>query len=185
MNVNLLTEPAESAFLYIWDTDGTVYTLMSPTQTWNGILPSSQDYYIEVRSVSAQNITYQLNVEIPAVSSAPASPEGPKIAVDKPIRFAVGPLDVELNGSVISGERDRYTLNMLAGEILSVVVSSLEGNAAFSILGPDQTPVPGTEEYKGAIQWSIPIPSDGAYAILVGPTRGNATYTLNVNVSPP
>jgi len=185
MNVNLLTEPVESAFLYIWDADGTVYTLMAPTQTWNGILPSSQDYYIEVRSASEQNITYQLNVEIPAVSDTPAFTEGPKIAVDKSIRFAVGPLDVELNGTVISGERDRYTLNMLAGEILSVVVSSLEGNAAFSILGPDQTPVPGTEEYKGTIQWSIPIPADGTYAILVGPTRGNATYTLKVNVSPP
>jgi hypothetical protein len=74
---------------------------------------------------------------------------------------------------------------MLAGETLSVVISSLEANASFSILGPDQTPVPGTEEYKDTIQWSIPIPADGRYAILVAPTRGNATYTLKVQVSGP
>lgn len=183
MIVNLSTEPAESAFLYIWSADGTVYTLMAPTQTWTGVLSATQDYYIEVRSVSAQTINYQLNVEIPAVSDAPPVTDMPIIRVDKPIRFAVGPLDVSLDGAVINGERDRYSLNMLAGEILSVVISSLEGNASFSIIGPDQNPMPGTEEYKSTIQWSIPIPADGAYAILVGPTRGNATYTLMIQVS--
>jgi hypothetical protein len=183
MIVNLSTEPAESAFLYIWSADGTVYTLMAPTQTWTGVLSATQDYYIEVRSVSAQAINYQLNVEIPALSDTPPVTIMPIIRVDKPIRFAVGPLDVSLDGAVINGERDRYSLNMLAGEILSVVISSLEGNASFSIIGPDQNPMPGTEEYKSTIQWSIPIPADGAYAILVGPTRGNATYTLNVQVS--
>jgi hypothetical protein len=182
MTVNLLTEPAESAFLYVWDADGMVYTLMAPTQTWSSVLPASQDYYVEVRSVSAQSSTYQLNVEIPAVSGLPAVPDGPKIATDKPIRFDVGPMDVELKGAVINGERDRYTLSMLAGETLSAVISSLEGNASFSILGPDQSPLPGTEEYKDTIQWSIPIPADGTYAIQVAPTRGNATYTLKVQV---
>lgn len=182
MTVNLSTEPQNAAFLYIWSADGTVYTLMAPTPTWSGVLPADQDYYIEVRSVSAQSINYQLNVEIPP-AGAPASAGAPKIAVDQPIRFATGPLSVELTGTVISGERDRYTLNMLAGEILEVVIWSTEGNAVFSILGPDQAPLPGTEEGKDTIQWAVPIPADGSYAILVGPTRGSATYTLKVGVS--
>jgi hypothetical protein len=184
MTVNLTTVPPENAAcLYIWGADGTVYTLMDPTLTWSGILPASQDYYIEVRSISGQSINYQLNVEIPAVGSAPASAGLPKIAKDQPIRFAMGPLDVALNGTVISGERDRYTLSMRAGEILDVLITSLEGNAVFTILGPDHVALPGTEEGKDTIQWAVPIPADGSYAILVGPTRGNATYTLKVNVS--
>ena len=178
MNVNLFTEPVDGAFIYIWGADGTVFTLMSPTQNWSSSLPSTQDYYIEVRSVSSQTINYQLNVEIPASAVAPAQ----IMRVDKPIRFAVGPLDVSVNGAVIRGERDRYTISMIAGEILSVVISSVEGNASFSILDPNNNPMPGTEEYKETIQWSIPIPADGEYAIIVAPTRGNATYTLNVQI---
>ena len=181
MTVNLFTEPVDGAFLYIWGADGTVFTLMSPTQNWSNPLPLTQDYFIEVRSVSAQQITYQLNVEIPAGAAVPSQ----TMRVDKPIRFAVGPMDVSVNGAVIRGERDRYTLSMIAGEILSVVIFSVEGNASFSILDPNNNPMPGTEEYKEAIQWSIPIPADGEYAIIVAPTRGNATYTLNVQVSVP
>lgn len=65
MDVNLTTEPAESALVYMWDAnDGSVYTGMDFSQTWSVKLPPSQNFYIEVRSFSAQNITYQLNVEI-------------------------------------------------------------------------------------------------------------------------
>jgi hypothetical protein len=128
-------------------------------------------------------MNYQLNVEIPVVPSAPAAVDSPKIAIDQSIRFATGPLDVELNGAVIGGEHDRYSLTMLAGEMLDVQIASLEGNAVFSILGPDQVPLPGTEEGRDTIQWAVPISVDGEYSILVGPTRGNATYTLKVNVS--
>jgi hypothetical protein len=183
LTVNLSTEPAESAFLYVWSADGTVNTLLIPTQKWTGTFSSNQDYYIEVRSVSTQQINYQLNVEIPAISDIPPTTDMPKINVDKPIRFTEGTLDVTLDGSVIRGERDRYTLSMQTGEILSVVISSLEGNASFSILDPSQTPMPGTEEYKEAIQWSIVAQTEGEYSIIVGPTRGNATYTLLVQVS--
>jgi hypothetical protein len=182
MNVNLSTEPASSASLYISGADGVAYTF-SPTLSWSGILPASQDYYIDVFSTSQQNITYQVSVEIPVVSGGVPLSESPKIAKDQQIRFAVGPLDVELSGAVIRGERDRYSLSMLAGEILDVQITSLEGNAVFSILGPDQIALPGTEEGKDTIQWAVPIPVDGVYSILVAPTRGNATYTLKVNVS--
>lgn len=77
MNVNLSTYPANSAFLYIWSADGAVYTLTAPTQTWSGTLPATQDYYVEIRSVAAQNVTYHLDVEIPAYISPPTPSETP------------------------------------------------------------------------------------------------------------
>jgi hypothetical protein len=181
MNVNLITEPDSSATPYasliISGADGMLYT-PNHTTSWSSILPVTQDYYIEVRSISQQSINYQVSVEIPVTAGA-----SPQSAIDQPIRFAVGPLDVDLNGAVISGERARYSLSMLAGETLDVQITSLEGNAVFSILGPDQIALPGTEEGKDTIQWAVPIPADGEYSILVGSTRGNATYTLKVSVS--
>jgi hypothetical protein len=194
MTVNLTTNPVDAeTFVYIWSADGTVYTLMAPTKDFSGQLPASQDYYIEVRSYAKQPVAYTLSVNIPAngaAASAPASPAvaapqtafGAKIAVDKPIRFAVGPLAVELNGAVINGERDRYTLSAMAGENLDVIITSLEGNAVFTIIGPDNNPLPGTEEGKDTNNWSVPIPADGSYSIIVGSTRGNATYTLKVTM---
>jgi len=89
-------------------------------------------------------------------------------------------MDVTLNGAVISGDRDRYTMGLLAGETLDVIITSLEGNAVFTILGPDGNPLPGTEEGKDTNNWAVPITVEGTYSILVGPTRGNATYTLVV-----
>jgi len=181
MNVNLTTELAASAAMTISGANGDGYTF-NPTTSWSNILSVSQDYYIDVFSTSQQNINYQLSVEIPVAAGVPASAGSQKIAVDQPIRFAVGPLDVEMNGAVISGERDRYSLSMLAGEILDVQITSLEGNAVFSILDVNQVPFPGTEEGKDTIQWAVPAPVDGTYSILVGSTRGNATYTLKVKV---
>ena len=94
-------------------------------------------------------------------------------------------MDVTLNGSVISGQRDRYTLDLLKGEMLDVILTSNEANAAFTIIGPDNNPLMGTEEGKDTNNWAVPAPSNGSYAIQVGPTRGNATYTLKVKVSGP
>lgn len=190
MTVSLTTTPGESeTFLYIWGADGTVFTSMAPTKEWSSQLPATQDYYIDVRSYAKQAVTYQLSVNIPAVGAAVSNPAaapqtalGAKIAKDQPIRFAEGPLDVELNGAVISGERDRYTLSIMAGETLDVIISSLEGNAVFTIIGPDNNPLPGTEEGKDTNNWSVPITVEGTYSILVGPTRGNATYTLKVKI---
>ena len=72
MIVNLTTEPDSSvipyASLYITAADGTVYT-PNPTTSWTGVLPASQDYYIEVRSMSQQSITYTLVVTIPVTSN--------------------------------------------------------------------------------------------------------------------
>ena len=86
---------------------------------------------------------------------------------------------------MISGERDRYTLDLQPGETLDVQVTALESNAVFTILGPDRAPIPGTQEGQDITQWSAPISVGGVYAILVGPTRGSAMYTLKVQVSGP
>jgi hypothetical protein len=68
---SLGSSPAAS--VYITGADGKVYTPNLTTQ-WQGVLLSSQDYYIEVRSLSQQNITYSLLVAIPAIGSTPYVP---------------------------------------------------------------------------------------------------------------
>lgn len=188
LNAAITTNPANGAFLNVWAADGTVFTGMSPVKEISVKLPSQQDYYLEIIPVFNQTVTYQLSVNIPAENGPDQAAQqtggvtalGARIAKDQPIRFDTSQVNVTLNGAVISGERDRYTLGLLAGETLDVVISSMEGNAVFTILDPDGNPLPGTEEGKDINNWSVRIIREGTYSILVGPTRGNATYTLVV-----
>ena len=78
LTVDLTTEPASSAAatyasLYIWAAGGQVFTF-NPTTSWIGVLPASQDYYIEVRSMAQQSINYTLSVSIPAIGSTSPQP---------------------------------------------------------------------------------------------------------------
>jgi len=188
--VNMTTVPEDGAFLNIWGADGTIYTGMSPTQDFSMTLPAQQDYYVEIIPVLNQPVNYNLSINIPADTAAVQQPAaqqsggltalGARIAKDQVIRFDTSPVNVTMNGAVISGERDRYTLGLMAGETLDVIITSLEANAVFTILGPDGNPLPGTEEGKDINNWAVPISTEGTYSILVGSTRGNATYTLVV-----
>jgi hypothetical protein len=76
MTIRLNTEPVSDASniyagLYITGADGTVFTT-SPETYWSAVLPASQDYYIEVRSLTKQDITFEISVEIPTAVIDPA-----------------------------------------------------------------------------------------------------------------
>jgi hypothetical protein len=65
MTVNLISD--EDLILIIWGADGT--TLVSDeahAASWSGVLPYSEDYYIDVRSYSSMNAYYTLEVYISA-----------------------------------------------------------------------------------------------------------------------
>ena len=42
--------------------------------------------------------------------------------------------------------------------------------------------LPGAGEGEDAKNWSGILPDTGAYLVVVGPTYGNATYTLRVSI---
>jgi hypothetical protein len=77
MTAELTTEPdpgpGPSAAVTISSADGQIFT-PDLTTKWRGVLPASQDYYIEVRSLSQQSINYNLLLAIPAVGSTPYVP---------------------------------------------------------------------------------------------------------------
>jgi hypothetical protein len=73
MTVNLY--PTRPAVLVIWGLDGTVLISDHAGATsWTGALPLTQDYYIDVRSLSGETLDYTLGVSIPQ-NSRPVSAE--------------------------------------------------------------------------------------------------------------
>jgi hypothetical protein len=98
------------------------------------------------------------------------------------VRFPRGRTTAVLKGAVVRATQDQYILGARGGQKMIVHITSREKNAVFAILGPDATALPGAEEGADATDWSGELPLSGDYSIWVSPTRGNATYTLEVTI---
>ena len=98
------------------------------------------------------------------------------------VRFARGRTTAILKGAVVRGTQDRYILGAREGQTMIVHVTSREKNAVFTILDPSGTALAGTDEGLDAMDWTGELPLSGDYSIWVSPTRGNATYTLEVTI---
>jgi hypothetical protein len=96
------------------------------------------------------------------------------------VRFARGRTTTVIKDAVVRGTRDRYILRASRGQTLTVHITSIEDNAVFDIhrLGSRQT-LDGAQE---TVDWTGELPRNGDYVIVVGGTRGNATYTLEITV---
>jgi hypothetical protein len=103
--------------------------------------------------------------------------------VTKKVRFARGTSSTTIRGAVIRGDRDRYLVGARAGQTMTVKITSPEKNAVFQIyFSGEQESLPGAGEADDATKWSGRLPADNEYVIVVGGTRGNASYTLTISI---
>jgi hypothetical protein len=100
----------------------------------------------------------------------------------KRVRFPRGRTTAILKGAVVRATQDQYILGARRGQTMIVHITSLEKNAVFAILGPGGVALDGAEEGADAMDWTGELPVSGDYSIWVSPTRGNATYTLEVTI---
>jgi hypothetical protein len=111
------------------------------------------------------------------------------------INFAKGKSAATLDGSVVRGEVKYYTLRARKGQRMSATITAPENNAVFRIyrpgyeFTPDQSALTatgaslqGAGETDDSARWEGELPSTGKYLIVVGATRGNTTYRLNISV---
>jgi hypothetical protein len=110
------------------------------------------------------------------------------------IRFPAGRSSTTIEGAVIRGERELYSVRARAGQTMTVSVAAIERNAVFDIYAPGARigrdedgilDVRGTEltpPNTDVRSWKGRLPADGSYLIVVGGTRGNAIYKLKVRI---
>jgi putative hemolysin len=180
MTVNLSVATAEvSAILIIWGADGTVLISdHADATTWKGVLPSTQDYYINVRSVAQAPVDYTLEVIIPPVAS-PTEPE------PRRIQFAPGTTSAQVQGSLAVGGGDRYVLTAMAGQEMTVnlFVPTAEVSAILIIWGADGTVL--ISDHADATTWVGQLPSTQDYYINVrSVAQAPVGYTLEVIIPP-
>jgi hypothetical protein len=102
--------------------------------------------------------------------------------ITKRVRFATGKSSITLSNAVIRGDRDTYIVGAKAGQRMTVRVTALEKNAAFQIEGPNGEYLEGAGEMDDATNVSGRLPENGDYRIIVGGTRGNASYKLTISI---
>ena len=102
--------------------------------------------------------------------------------ITKRVRFAKGKSSATFSNAVIRGDRDTYILGAKAGQKMTVRVTALENNAAFQIENPDGEYMEGAGETDDATSVTLSLPDSGDYKIIVGGTRGNASYKLTVSI---
>jgi len=100
---------------------------------------------------------------------------------NKRIKFKKGESSATIEGGVIRGERDTYLVGANKNQTMIVTIMSIEDNAVFQIVDRETGYyLEGAGELDDAKRWEGTLPSKGDYEIVVGGTRGNATYTLKV-----
>ena len=92
--------------------------------------------------------------------------------------FDSGKSSTTLSNTVVRGDRNVYTLTAQGGQRMTLAIRSPEDNAVFDIVTPSGI-ILGTE----LTQDTIPLPQTGDYQIIVGGTRGNATYDLDIAIN--
>lgn len=113
----------------------------------------------------------------------------------EPVRFARGALGAEVRGAVVRGERALYSFQARGGQRMSLRIAASERNAVFQVYAPGAVPeikdsileiageaLPGAGEGDDTTRWTGVLPRTGAYLVVVGSTRGNATYRLTVSI---
>lgn len=167
-----------NALLVIYGRDGTVLISdHADASSWSGVLPSTQDYFIDVRAIDGSSANYTLTVTIPP---NPPSPPHPSI---QRISFAPGTISATVHGSVTPGGYNEYVLKASAGQNMLVRTTAEEQQVAISVVGADGTVL--LSSMAGADTFSGDLPSTQDYFIKVEiDGEGFAMYQMTVTVEP-
>lgn len=151
--------------------DGTVLLAEEATaNSWQGELPATQDYFIDVKSVAGVPVDYTLEVVIP---TSPGEDPAPKR-----IEFPPGAGSTKVGGSLDAGQVQRYVLSAEAGQNIQIRFLSGFG-VDFVLFGQDGTIL--VADNAGATSWQGKLPATQDYFIDVRSEMQSAVnYTLEV-----
>ncbi len=162
----------------------------SPTPSSSPTLPHPTETLAPPTATPAPTATLA-DTPTPAAPAATTAPSNtPVVYAALPTGYAkfmvlgsgAVPFQQDVSGSVASGTYDRYEVSLPANAGLDLRLTSPQNTAGFTVLGPDQKPLRGSENAQ-ARWWSSSVNQAGVYAILVGSELGRAEYTLSVKTT--
>jgi hypothetical protein len=98
------------------------------------------------------------------------------------IQFASGAYSSTVQDGVERGTRNIYLVGASKGQTLTVKITSEENNAVFDVAAPSGKIGQRRLLLREAAEWTTVLPASGDYQIIVGSTRGNSSYRLQVAI---
>jgi hypothetical protein len=159
----------------IWGANGVILRSFGETWgPWRGVLPSSQDYYLEVLSPSGPN-PYRITVTIPPSKPRPTP-------TPRRISFQPGAVSATVQGRLASGASDHWVLRAMRGQQMSLDLWPTSALAK-RMVGPGGTSWdwPVVENHP-----TITLPATGDYIITLTAVEPDAEtwYTMEVVIPP-
>jgi hypothetical protein len=168
MEVELVSTALTS--LSIWGADGTVLKrYVDETPTWQGTLPATQDYYIQVITAD-EAADYGLRTT--AYARIRFAPGATSATVSSPLE-RLGPGGVEMVGG--------YVVRALAGQTMTVSITSAGGDVLLTIVGADGVPL--KRYVDGSSEWEGVLPTTQDYLLQAISAGGSTQFTLSVEIS--
>jgi heat shock protein HslJ len=164
------------AILAIWGKDGEVLISDHAEATrFQGVLPSTQDYFILLKGRPDGSSEYSLKVTIPPLEEDQPTPVR--------INFEPGASSAIVTGKLEASGSDLYVLRALKGQTMEVDVSFDDGQAILAIWGADGTVL--VSDHAEASSFSGVLPSSQDYYILLkGSPDGETEYRMEVAIPP-
>jgi hypothetical protein len=162
----LLSLSSAGNAVYLAVTDGSGNALAGPGQhltSWSGALPSSGDYLVEVFTAGG-SVNYNLQVTIP-----------------QRIVFDQGVVSATVSGSVGKSRVNNYLVRAMAGQTMTVTLSSAALGAALTISGI-QDGQPLLRSALGQTSWSGKLAASQDYSIDVVSSGDALDYSLKVTI---
>lgn len=98
------------------------------------------------------------------------------------VQFKPGQNSATIKDAVVLSTRDIYLVGAKKGQRMTVKISSLGNNVEFDLLSVASPAGQRRPLKSGAVSWNGVLSASGDYQIVVGATRGNGTYTLQITI---
>jgi hypothetical protein len=102
--------------------------------------------------------------------------------ITKRIKFVKGKNTATVSGALLRGDLDTYIVDAKEGQMMRVKITSPEKNAVFQIKDANGEYLKDAGEEDAATDLTSNLPKTGDYKIIVGGTRGNASYRMTVSI---
>jgi hypothetical protein len=169
------TAPQTKLLLAISGEDGQVLKSAGVgSANWSGILPATQDYFLAISAENGAATPFTLQITLSPIAPPQASR----------ITFAPGAMSATVRGSIAAGEIERLVLRALAGQTMSVAVTSNPPDKVIVVIfGADGNVL--ISDHATTPTWSGTLPLTQDYFIDLKPYAGIAAdYTLVVTIPP-
>ncbi len=175
-----VSSPANNVYLTLVSPGGSpLARAQAGAQTFNGNLPESGDYTIQISAPAGTTLTsYLLTVAISALPQPPPPSSG-----TQRIQFAAGAISAQVTGQVSGTTSRNYVAGARAGQHMQLTLYWVGSPVYLTLVSPGGSPLARAQ--AGAQGFDGTLPENGDYSIQVSAPVGTPTtsYTLVVTIT--